>query len=405
MTSETAQADPFSLLAQAATEDRRRRDENAKVIHHQLDAYAQMGARRDESAMANVEAFRHQIEALEQAYARGLTQALAQLRTSAENDDSRQQEIINLFSALSAAAGAEGEQTRQKIADAMAHARTLLIHVKDAKSATVNLEHVITTAVAMARDQLAERVDQLATDRRQDAEAAAARDADVSEALVTLDKIADENTAVLGKVSFDVDQLTRDVPTHSKAVIAAVKEGADQNGRQALDMEQRLNQALNVSGERTEGAMRQTGAAIREMSSALSAAAEERALARQTLTSIAGDLGHLAGEFEAHAEGAATAAAVESVRGDVNALGELLAQTTDSFETAVTGAVDTLVQLRTAWSEETRRVLMTLEEMGRVFLEKANGSEHARDEAVIELGRRVARLELDRPAAAITAGS
>jgi len=57
--------------------------------------------------------------------------------------------------------------------------------------------------------------------------------------------------------------------------------------------------------------------------------------------------------------------------------------------------------MRTAWTQESAQVLRALENMGRVFMDKANASEHARDKAVIDLGRRVARLELTRAPATI----
>lgn len=405
VTAEPEHIDPyFTRVAQAAARDRDRREGAIGELRDQLAERDEATARREDSALHATAAFGAQIEALERAYAKGLAQALKALYRAAETGDNRHEEISGLFAALTAAAGAEGEQTRQKITDAVSHARTLLVHVKDTKSSVVNLEHVITTAVAMARDQNAERIESLATEHRQAAEAAAGRGESALEALAQLSKTTDDSAAVLGKTSYEVEQLSRAVPTHGQAVIDAVKTTADEHARAALDIEHRLNQALNVSSERTDGALRQAGGAIREMNGALVSAAEERARASQALTSIAGDLGNLAGEFESFAGTAATASALDSLRGDVNALGELLAGTTESFEGAVTGAVDTLTALRTAWGEETRRVLVTLEEMGRVFLEKANGSEHARDAAVIELGRRVARLELDRPAA-LTTGS
>jgi len=374
-------------------------------VRGQIATAAEHAAVRDEQTGQAITDFMRQLEALELAYSRGLAKALKALRQVSETSDSRHAEITDLFSTLSTAAGAEGDKTRQQVSDVMAAVRTVMAHARETKSSVVNLEHVVTAAIGMARDQTHERIAALHTDHTAAAEGAAGRQESALEVLAQLATTAAEHTTVLGKASYDVDQLTRAVPAHVQAVIDSVKGASEQGQRTGLDIEGRITQAINGASERTNDTMQQIGTAVQQMNGALVEAAERRTQSQQVLSSITGSLGDMVAEFDAFAEQGATAADVDKVRGEVSALGELLAQTTESFEQAVSGAVDTLTVLRTAWGEETRRVLMALEEMGRVFLEKANASEHARDAAVVELGRRVARLELDRPQPAITAGS
>lgn len=178
----------------------------------------------------------------------------------------------------------------------------------------------------------------------------------------------------LAAIGHDTSHLAKAIADVQEHVLESVVTVGEASRHTALDTEQRLTASVALVTERTT----------------------------QALTSIAGNLGTLASGFEAFAEQTATTTAVDKLRGEVSALGELLTSTTEDFTNQVAEAVAGIGAMRQAWGNESAQLVQTMERLGKALLEKANSSEYARDQAVIELGRRVARLELDKPPAAIS---
>ncbi|MGW5820329.1 hypothetical protein [Streptomyces noursei] len=147
----------------------------------------------------------------------------------------------------------------------------------------------------------------------------------------------------------------------------------------------------------------------------LEAAAEVDAAHGQTLEQAAGQLRSVGdglhavlherfeqlgrGVAEAVERDVAAADALGSVRADVGALGELLRSVPEQVERSVREIVVSAEQLHASWAGEVSALTRAVERMTEVFRQKSSASEHARDVAVFELGKRLARVEENHPAA------
>ena len=277
------------------------------------------------------------------------------------------------ISSLTSTITGDGESTREQVGASLALLRSTLDAIKDTGADVRGVENALGMVIGAARDQILAPL-------RQHAEHTASLGDQHTTRLDNLHHLMDgvvsqqvSDGLTLETISEETRQLVQALPSALSQVLDALASTGEETRRIVLDVEERISAAVALTGERAD----------------------------QALTSIAGDLGHFATAFDTFAEQAATATSVDSLRGDVSALAELLATSTEDFTGAVQQAVSDMAAMRTAWTQESAQVLRALENMGRVFMDKANASEHARDKAVIDLGRRVARLELTRAPATI----
>ncbi|AEM88792.1 hypothetical protein [Streptomyces violaceusniger] len=267
----------------------------------------------------------------------------------------------------------DGQETREQVGAALALLRSTLDAITETGADVRGVENALSMVIGAARDQIL-------TPLREHAEHAAYLGEQHTGRLNGLHHLLEDvvnqessHGLALEAISKDTHQVAQAVPNALSETLDALAASGEETRRTVLDIEQRIAAALALTGEHAD----------------------------QALTSIAGDLGLVANSFDGFAEQAATASSVDSLRGDVSALSELLATSTEDFTGAVQQAVSDMAAMRAAWTQESAQVLQALENMGRVFLDKANASEHAKDQAVIDLGRRVARLELNRAPAAV----
>ena len=306
-------------------------------------------------------------------YAESTRERIGDLAASVAEHQALSADTHDQISSLTSTITGDGESTREQVGASLALLRSTLDAIKDTGADVRGVENALGMVIGAARDQILAPL-------RQHAEHTASLGDQHTTRLDNLHHLMDgvvsqqvSDGLTLETISEETRQLVQALPSALSQVLDALASTGEETRRIVLDVEERISAAVALTGERAD----------------------------QALTSIAGDLGHFATAFDTFAEQAATATSVDSLRGDVSALAELLATSTEDFTGAVQQAVSDMAAMRTAWTQESAQVLRALENMGRVFMDKANASEHARDKAVIDLGRRVARLELTRAPATI----
>jgi DNA repair exonuclease SbcCD ATPase subunit len=306
-------------------------------------------------------------------YAENTRDQIGQLSQAVADHQALTAAVREDVSALPEAISGQGEETREQVGAALALVRTALDAIRETGADVRGVENALAMVIGAARDQILAPLNQYAAhaaDRGNEHTGRLERIQHVVEAAVAEQAT---HSTVLEAIAGESHATAQAVPQALSQTLDALAAAGEETRRTVLDVEQRISAALALNAERAD----------------------------QALTSIAANLGHFSATFDAFAEQAASAAAVDTLRGDVSALSELLASSTEDFTGAVQQAVADMTTMRTAWSQESAAVLQALDKMGRMFLEKANASEYARDQGVIELGRRVARLELDRAPAAV----
>ncbi|MFD8335560.1 hypothetical protein ACFV42_23310 [Streptomyces solisilvae] len=306
-------------------------------------------------------------------YAENTSEGIGQLAAATAEHHALSSGIREQISRLPEAITNDGMETREQVGVALALMRSALDALKETGADVRGVENTLGMVIGAARDQILTPLHEHAEHATHTGEQHTARLERLNNLLEGVVTQQSTNGAVLEVIAHETASTAQTLPGTLSQTLDALAASGEETRRTVLDVEQRIAAALALTGERAD----------------------------QALTSIAGDLGHFAGTFDTFAQEAVSAASVDSLRGDVSALSELLASSTEDFTGAVQQAVSDMAAMRTAWTQESAQVLQALENMGRMFLEKANSSEHARDRAVIELGRRVARLELDRAPAAV----
>ena len=306
-------------------------------------------------------------------YAEGTREQISDLAAAIAEHQTISVDTSKKISSLPEAITGDGEETREQVGVALALLRSTLDAITDTGMDVRGVENALGMVIGAARDQILSPLRQHTEHASHVGEQHTTR---LDRLHHLLEGVVNEQAShglTMEAISEETHQLVQALPSALSQVLDALASAGEETRRIVLDVEERISAAVALTGERAD----------------------------QALTSIAGDLGHFANAFDAFAEQAATAASVDSLRGDVSALSDLLATSTEDFTGAVQQAVGDMAAMRTAWTQESAQVIRALENMGRVFLDKATASEHARDKAVIDLGRRVARLELNRAPAAI----
>ncbi|MEW1679182.1 hypothetical protein AB0O47_38935, partial [Streptomyces noursei] len=280
---------------------------------------------------------------------------VGQLATACAEHQALTSEVRELLTALTPHITDDGENTREQLGAALSLLRNVLDATGTLRTEVADVETAMSMVMGSVRDQILQPLDAQATA----AETAAAQHAErlatfqhfLEGVVVDQARHGDMLTALSDTAAYTAKTLTTGQAQGLEAITAA----GEENRRTLLDAEQRLSSAATLSAERTAS----------------------------TLETLRADVQLLAENFDAVAVELPTAAAIESLRGDVAALSELLAGSVEDFTGSVERAITDLAAMRAAWSQESAQMMQTLERMGAAFLEKAAGSQRARDEAVI----------------------